>query len=52
MAKDKLLLSQGKMKRLYDRQAEERTFSPGDQVLALLPLIRAPFQARFFWFIH
>lgn len=46
MAKDKLL-SQGKMKCLYDRQAEEYTFSPGDQVVALVPLIHSPFQARF-----
>ncbi len=35
------------MKQIYDRQAERRQFSPGDQVLALLPLIGSPFQARF-----
>lgn len=33
MAKDKLLL--------------EHTFSPGDQVVSLVPLIHSPFQARF-----
>lgn len=47
MAKSKLSVSQGKMKHLYDRRAEGRIFSPGDQVLALLPLIHSPFQARF-----
>ena len=47
MAKDKLSLSQGKMKQLHDRKAEQRVFSPGDQVLALLPLVHSPFQARF-----
>lgn len=35
------------MKRLYDRKAEVRQFSPGDQVLALLPVVSSPFQAKF-----
>lgn len=35
------------MKRLYDWEAEQRVFSPGNQILALLPLINSPFQARF-----
>lgn len=47
MAKEKLASSQGKMKRLYDRKAEQRRFSPGDQVLALLPIVSSPFQAKF-----
>ncbi len=47
MAKEKLLSAQTKMKQLYDRRAEQRVFSPGDQVLALLPLVHSPFQAKF-----
>nr|XP_046229617.1 uncharacterized protein LOC124050808 isoform X1 [Scatophagus argus] len=47
MAKEKLLNAQTKMKRLYDRKTEQREFSPGDQVLALLPVVHSPFQARF-----
>ena len=35
------------MKGLYDRRAERREFSTGDQVLALLPLVGSPFQAKF-----
>lgn len=35
------------MKHLYNRKAEHRTFSPGDKVLALLPLLSSPFQAKF-----
>ena len=35
------------MKRLYDRRSEQRTFSPGDQVLVLLPLVGSPFQTKF-----
>lgn len=47
MAKEKLFSAQGKMKRLYDCRAEQHVFSPGDQVLALLPLVHLPFQDRF-----
>ena len=47
LAKEALASSQAKMKRLYDRGTEVREFSPGDQVLALLPLVGSPFQARF-----
>ena len=32
---------------LFDRRAVERTFSPGDQVLALLPVPKSPFCAKF-----
>ncbi len=44
LAKEKLELSQEKIKSWYDRSAERRTFSPGDQVLALFPVVslRAP----------
>ena len=47
LAKEKLALAQDKMKHLYDRHAERRVFSPGDQVLALLPMVTSPFQAKF-----
>lgn len=47
LAREKLTASQGKMKLLYDRKAEPRHFSPGDRVLALLPLVTSPFQAGF-----
>lgn len=47
LAKERLASSQVKMKRLYDRKAEVRQFCPGDQVLALLPVIGSPFQAKF-----
>ena len=46
MAREKLTSSQEK-KRLYDRKSEQRQFSPGDQVLALLPVVSSPFQAKF-----
>lgn len=32
---------------MFDRRAEKRVFSPRDQVLALLPLVGSPFQAKF-----
>lgn len=35
------------MKRLYDRRSEQRVFSPGDLVLALLPIVSSPFQAKY-----
>lgn len=35
------------MKLLYDRQAERREFSPGDQVLMLSPVVGSPFQAKY-----
>ena len=39
--------SQARMKKVFDRKAEPRLFSPGDQVLALLPIPGSPFRARF-----
>ncbi|XP_023191398.1 uncharacterized protein LOC111608951 [Xiphophorus maculatus] len=47
LAKEKLSVSQHKMKSLFDRRAVERSFLPGDQVLALCPIISSPFQAKF-----
>ena len=47
LAKEKLASAQVKMKRLYDRKAEQHQFSPGDRVLALLPMVTSPFQAKF-----
>ena len=47
LAKEKLASVQDKMKRLYDTKTELRVFSPGDQVLALLPIVTSPFQAKF-----
>lgn len=47
LAREKLQLAQSDMKAQYDRRAERHVFSPGDQVLALKPLVCSPFQARF-----
>lgn len=47
VASGKLSSAQGKMKKLYDRKVEDRVFLPGDQVLALLPIVTSPFQAKF-----
>ncbi len=43
----KLGKSQKKMQRLFDRKVQARSFQVGDQVLALLPVLRSPFQAKF-----
>ena len=47
LAKENLVLAQGKMETLYDRRAEQRVFSEGDRVLALLPITTSPFQAKY-----
>uniref|UniRef100_A0A8C5CMY1 Gypsy retrotransposon integrase-like protein 1 n=1 Tax=Gadus morhua TaxID=8049 RepID=A0A8C5CMY1_GADMO len=47
LAKKNLGTAQSKMKTLYDRRAEKRVFSEGDRVLALLPIITSPFQAKY-----
>lgn len=47
VAQEKLCVSQSKMKKLYDRHAERQEFSPGDQVLALMPIIDSPFQVKY-----
>jgi len=31
----------------YDRRAHKRSFSPGDEVLVLLPILGHPLQARY-----
>lgn len=43
----KLGKSQEKMQRLFDRKVKLRSFQVGDKVLALLPVLSSPFQARF-----
>ena len=47
LAKEKLASAQNKMKRIHDQRAEGRNFSVDDQVLALLPSVKSPFQAKF-----
>ncbi len=46
-AKQNLSSVQSKMKKMFDRRAERRVFSVGDRVLALLPIVTSPFQAKF-----
>jgi hypothetical protein len=47
MAKEELSSSQERMMGIFDRRNQPRHFSPGDQVLALLPIVGSPFQAKF-----
>ncbi|XP_063050317.1 uncharacterized protein LOC134445162 [Engraulis encrasicolus] len=47
MATENLSKAQKKMKSWYDRRAEPRVFSPGDLVLALLPMANSPFLAKY-----
>ncbi|KAK0132100.1 Retrovirus-related Pol polyprotein from transposon 412 [Merluccius polli] len=47
MATENLTEAQSRMKRHYDRKAERRVFSPGDQVVALLPIPGSPFTAKY-----
>lgn len=47
VAKKNLARAQAKMKERYDCRTERREFLPGDQVLALLPIVTSPWQARF-----
>ena len=51
MAKHRLEKSQKKMKSLFDCKAKQRQFSPGEQVMFLLPVIGPPFQASFASFL-
>ncbi len=46
-AKVKMGHSQDRMKHLFDRRAEVRVFQLGDKVLALVPVVGSPFQAKF-----
>lgn len=50
LAKQNREVAQGKMKGRYDQHAEVRQFKPGDRVLALLPRVDSPFQARWPFF--
>uniref|UniRef100_A0A3B1J3T9 Gypsy retrotransposon integrase-like protein 1 n=1 Tax=Astyanax mexicanus TaxID=7994 RepID=A0A3B1J3T9_ASTMX len=47
IAGETLKSSQGKMKKDHDKRAVSRSFSPGDQVLALLPVPGSCLSARF-----
>ena len=47
MASKNLGRAQKRMKTLCDRKAVVRVFSPGDQVLALLPIRGSPFEAKY-----
>lgn len=47
VARKNLARTQTKMKKRYDGQTEHREFLPGDQVLALLPIITSSWQAKF-----
>ncbi|XP_071943657.1 uncharacterized protein [Antedon mediterranea] len=47
MARKNLVKAQGKMKRLFDRKSEKRSFNSGDEVLVMLPLPSQPLSARF-----
>lgn len=38
--------AQEKMKKPFDRKTESRLFETGDQVLALLPVVGSPFEAK------
>ena len=46
-ARRKLGKAQCKMQRLFNRKAKHRTFNVGDKVLALLPLVNSPVQAKY-----
>ena len=48
LASTNLKSAQGKMKERYDHKTQSRSFNPGDQVLALLPIPGNPLQARYF----
>ena len=48
VARSNLKHAQDKMKERYDKKTEERSFKPGDSVLALLPIPYRPLQARYF----
>ena len=48
VARSNLKHAQGKMKERYDQKTQDRSFKPGDTVLALLPIPGRPLQARYF----
>ncbi len=47
LAKPSLSKAQDQVKLLFDRRTELHLFQSGDQVLALLPIVGSPFQAKF-----
>ncbi|XP_063061560.1 uncharacterized protein LOC134454470 isoform X2 [Engraulis encrasicolus] len=47
LAMEQLRKSQRKMKQVYDRKTELRSFKTGDLVMVLLPVVSSPFQARY-----
>ena len=48
VARANLTKAQQKMKTLFDKTSEKREFSPGDQVLVLLPITGQPLRAKYF----
>ena len=47
IARENLKQAQSKMKKWYDKDAKNRTFSPGDKVLVFFPIPGHPLQARY-----
>ena len=47
IARENLKEAKSKMKKWYDKDAKNRTFSPGDKVLVLFPIPGHPLQARY-----
>ena len=47
LARENLTVTQTKMKQRYDQKAKRSVFAVGDKVLALLPVMASPFQAKF-----
>ena len=47
LARQNLKKSQSRMKKLYDRDARESSFDPGDKVLLFLPVPGQPLQAMY-----
>ena len=48
IARENLKVAQKDMKSWYDKKAKKRSFSVGDRVLVLLPIMGSSLQARFF----
>ena len=47
-AQTKLMSAQSKIKIRYNENINDRNFTPGDKVLALLPIPGRPLQVRYF----
>ena len=52
VAKEKLSSAQVRMKHLYQRKTEQRSFGPGGQVLVLLQRSRLPFLEKHSGLFH